>query len=549
MTSAATLPALHRDTRGAVMLTGLGMSLALTGSMWFIVGTSKAILQRHGMQEATDHGAFTSAVMHAKGMNFIALTNIILLILFVIHIVMGLITDILFALCVSTLTTCLNYPQWRLKWGDYASVMKPVATAMHYLEQAAAIGYPFLAAYKAHSQGGGYAKQRYMDGASPAVWALSSSLVQGEGLMQPMCGAFGPLCTRPPPAEDDKTAAASEGHSPFKLKLFDDDVPSVKLGLPVQMNPMRHVCSKVGALGVDAFAGLTGRSMPEFLNGFLRGAMNGAQGAIAGRYCNAMSTATDRRNLRSLMDFQKQSQKEIEKTIKRKMKGLGFVIPDFVNPFKALLEDMIMKFVMQAVGGLIANGALDPGIDKWFKTEGPALPWMNGGNGSPWQHSWVLTQAKGMKNSAKSIVALAARKYGVKSDMEDRLYLGASEFFYHCKSDWTDDTCNASVGDENAGYSLKWRGRLRRLPLDGVEQIVPNLLSGFSFDFKIPLYDDLKIETSEGIGDVIPTEYLSTIVDDIFKFSMKEFVEQPIQHKLLGELPVKADPHFGGALH
>ena len=67
---------LHKDQRGAIMLMGLCMSCFLIGGLWFLIGIGDTIVFRDNMQEATDHAAFTSAVLHAKGMNFISACNL-----------------------------------------------------------------------------------------------------------------------------------------------------------------------------------------------------------------------------------------------------------------------------------------------------------------------------------------------------------------------------------------------------------------------------------------------------------------------------------------
>ena len=64
---------LLEDQRGAVMLTGLFMACFLIGALWFVIGIGDAIVFRDKMQEAADSGAFSSAALHAKGMNFISL--------------------------------------------------------------------------------------------------------------------------------------------------------------------------------------------------------------------------------------------------------------------------------------------------------------------------------------------------------------------------------------------------------------------------------------------------------------------------------------------
>lgn len=64
-----------RDERGAVMLMGVFFAIFLAGAAYYLVGVGEAILHRQRMQDAADAGAFAAAVLHARGMNIIALIN------------------------------------------------------------------------------------------------------------------------------------------------------------------------------------------------------------------------------------------------------------------------------------------------------------------------------------------------------------------------------------------------------------------------------------------------------------------------------------------
>ncbi len=66
--------ALH-DERGAIMVLGLFMAVFAAGCLYYVVGIGDAIWQRERMQDAADAAAFSAAVLHARGMNLIALVN------------------------------------------------------------------------------------------------------------------------------------------------------------------------------------------------------------------------------------------------------------------------------------------------------------------------------------------------------------------------------------------------------------------------------------------------------------------------------------------
>src|SRR5437660_153695 len=67
-----------KDQRGAAMVIGVFMSVFLVGALWYIVGLGDAMIYRQRVQEAADATAFSAAVVHARGMNIIAMINIIM---------------------------------------------------------------------------------------------------------------------------------------------------------------------------------------------------------------------------------------------------------------------------------------------------------------------------------------------------------------------------------------------------------------------------------------------------------------------------------------
>lgn len=69
---------LSDDRRGAVMVVGVFMAAFLVGALWYIIGFGDAILYRQRMQDGADAVAYAAAVYHARGMNIIAMINIIM---------------------------------------------------------------------------------------------------------------------------------------------------------------------------------------------------------------------------------------------------------------------------------------------------------------------------------------------------------------------------------------------------------------------------------------------------------------------------------------
>lgn len=69
-------PGIVADDRGAVLVIGLFFAMFLTGTLWYLYGLTQSIIYRVHNQEAADAVALTSAIVHARGMNFIAVCNL-----------------------------------------------------------------------------------------------------------------------------------------------------------------------------------------------------------------------------------------------------------------------------------------------------------------------------------------------------------------------------------------------------------------------------------------------------------------------------------------
>lgn len=78
MTISEARTSLRRDERGAVLVLGVFMAACLVGMLWYLAGIGDAIIQRQRLQEAADAAAFSSAVLHARGMNLLVLVNLIM---------------------------------------------------------------------------------------------------------------------------------------------------------------------------------------------------------------------------------------------------------------------------------------------------------------------------------------------------------------------------------------------------------------------------------------------------------------------------------------
>lgn len=66
------------DSHGAIMVMALFMAVVAAGGLYYLMGIGDAILMRERMQDAADASAFSGAIVHARGMNILALFNIMM---------------------------------------------------------------------------------------------------------------------------------------------------------------------------------------------------------------------------------------------------------------------------------------------------------------------------------------------------------------------------------------------------------------------------------------------------------------------------------------
>ncbi len=78
MTPASRLRSLGDDRRGAVMVVAVFLASMLVAALWYLVGLGNAAIFRERVQDGADAAAFAGAVYHARGMNLIAMINLIM---------------------------------------------------------------------------------------------------------------------------------------------------------------------------------------------------------------------------------------------------------------------------------------------------------------------------------------------------------------------------------------------------------------------------------------------------------------------------------------
>jgi hypothetical protein len=164
------------DTRGAVLVAALFMAAALVGALWYVIGVGDAILYRQRMQDAADAAAYSGAVIHARGMNLIALVNVVmagvLAVLVALELVQLLNLAALVLSCAASALCSVGVGCWAVPICTFTnSLREPIATAVDRYEGTVVDRVlPVLA----HTQ-------RAVAAATPALAAARGATAAGEG--------------------------------------------------------------------------------------------------------------------------------------------------------------------------------------------------------------------------------------------------------------------------------------------------------------------------------------------------------------------------------
>lgn len=231
------------DQRGAIMIMGLFMATMIIGAMWYMKGIGDAIVFRDRMQESADHVVFSSAAVHARGMNLISVINLVMYALTVIHVVIAVLKNMAFACMFAVVTFKPCFAAWKvlkkvLQAYD-AVAIKVGLPALSVAGTVAAVGYPWYGSYAGYNVGQDYKVMGVAAGASN-IPGFSFSLPLGQSLFPGKKSPVGGNTNQAGLLSRSGSAATKGNEAEFGGDL--------KLGLPVVLAENKELCER--AIGV-----------------------------------------------------------------------------------------------------------------------------------------------------------------------------------------------------------------------------------------------------------------------------------------------------------
>jgi hypothetical protein len=427
----ARLSRLAREDRGAILVVAVFMAAFLVGALWYVIGIGDTILYRERMQDGADAVAYAAAVYHARGMNIIAMINIImagilavLVALKLLQLINGIALAVSTAICAASLGTAVFFCGAATLTGDlvspisdavdaYQDFVKVALPALSKTQVGIAVAMPWVAEAKSVYVASEYYKKPVDTGAM-----MSASLIPGES----------------------NGMVAYGGH---------------RLGLPVQEDTPSHLCGEAGLYVGEVVFSPFGSAVGSWVGGIVGGLV----GSFPGYFCNmgGMSGASLNVDLNKTAVDQLCAQKQQQNA---KNGGGSFDMGKCKKDGQKDLGKDVQKQLGKMgglAGGTSANGA----------TSKMVFDGAENGNGyfQVWSlvvgdDQWPQTADKGVE------IAAWNQRLSTPTSPWGKVGFAQAEFYYDCAGTWTSKACNGSNGANlpgNAMWNMRWRARLRRV--------------------------------------------------------------------------------------
>jgi hypothetical protein len=415
MNEASTHRGCHRDThagtRGAITVAAVFMAAALVGALWYVIGIADAIVYRQQMQDAADIAAYTGAVYHARGMNLIALINVVMGAILAVLVALKLVQMLNFAALVlscSVSSLCsVGVGCWAVPICSFTTEFRAEIAAAIDRYQHSVVG-RLLPALAQTQQG--------IAAAMPAVaLAKAASVPRAQSL--PSVTAAGILTTSLVPSR------SGQGY-----------------GLPVAPGSYSALCSRAGQdVAEVAFS-------PFPFAGWLRGVTGTMASSFSGYFCDG-SLEVDVASERSAIE----QQCELRQQAHEQESEAQFDL------------DACQQQVRRELGERFLEQTRDVGrSERSSSRPRPMEVSAAANNGGPLLQVWsVVLGDTGSLRSARRGVEVATHNRSALGGVDTSLLLGRvgfaqAEFYYDTDRRWSEVR-------QEALWNMRWRARLRRV--------------------------------------------------------------------------------------
>jgi hypothetical protein len=415
-----TINAIRNDERGAVMVVAAFMAAFLVGALWYVAGVGNATLFRESMQSGADAGAFAAAVFHARGMNIIAMINLIM------AAILGVLVALKIAYLLLTITAAILYAICAIPvGGSWACPLAGFAT------------------------NGAMTVDKIIKSVEPVInntLKVLSKLQVGVAKVMPVVAL----------AKSNEMAKKYNKPVEGGLMISDSLIPTNGFGLPVEEDKYSVLCEKAAefvaefALSPLSLFGVPTKWAKGLVKGFVSmapsyfcgddGGGGGGGGGGGNKPSNVDASA------KQICDAEKQAIDEYNKNNKKKKMS-----HDYEECIKKQTKELKQKEAQTFGNSNSGSGGKTPKKVK----EGAQ-------NGN--RYFQIITYAWGdmkLANMGRSQVKVAAWGKTVMKPPSfwGKIQFAQAEYYY-------DDSGSWSSLKEDAMWNMKWRARLRRYHKD-----------------------------------------------------------------------------------
>lgn len=293
--SAESFDAFCRDERGVMMILGAVGGAFLIGAVWFIWGVGQAAVFRENMQSAADATAYQMSVYDARGMNLIAMINLIMSVVLTVYVVIRILQAIFVAVnIVSCIFGAIFNPVC-----DATTAAEPEVTEL--VEGAARVTGAILTALSVTESGISIVWPYFAAGTSAAVSNDYAPTVKGSigiGTSNVPLQAATDLAGQVASSAIDLSGEGSAVNVGNIKKAFSAENGVFcnydgKFLLPTESDDYANLCARAGANVAYAFGGLINLFLSPFPGGsliagpiqdFFNGTVAPLIGALVGQF-------------------------------------------------------------------------------------------------------------------------------------------------------------------------------------------------------------------------------------------------------------------------
>jgi hypothetical protein len=420
------------------------MGALLTSALFYVAAVGDAIVFRTQLQDAADTTAFTSAVWHAKGMNIIAVINILMSLLLCVIVIFHVLEVICLVIALIPGVGSIAMGVFRTLVNIEERVSRGIGEGLHILkvtQQGVTVVVPYIAAFDA----------KRTPTAASSVWPGSLALLpvpvdralgqektrspeRGPAALPVQDADFGTLCARATNVIPDQVSEL--------INKWGDSVGGIvgwalRRGLNMTWNALRDPIDTIAEAG----------------DGLLCQPVNHIIAALAERVAGTVQNdVADRACGREADDHEQEARDraEAENNVPNPDGTRNPPLP----PPTAEEQRASRRRRDRAAGECSANvaGPLSRSTDISVP---PAAVWTAAANGNPFLHTWSrVSGSPRMFNQDSQLIAMADRGR-TPAVTPSTSAVAMAEYYVDCEDKW-------SACQDDAMWAPNWTARIRR---------------------------------------------------------------------------------------